>query len=90
MTVNPNTDDKPSLSRLYRLQFEAAQKIWVLLYPEGMVKLNATAAEILRRCDGSTSVNALIENLEHDYAPAQLRGEVTHFLGEAYGRGWIV
>ena len=88
--ISPRIDDRPALAPLYRLQFEQAQKRWVLLYPEGMVKLNATAAEILRRCDGSLSVHELIDGLERDYAPAQLRGDVCHFLGDAYGRGWII
>lgn len=90
MTIEPDAATVPALSRVYRLQFEAAQNGWVLLYPEGMVKLNASAAEILRRCDGTLSVRQLIEGLERDYAPAQLRAEVCHFLGEAYGRGWLV
>ena len=32
--------DKPTLSRLFRMQWEEAQGNYVLLYPEGMVKLN--------------------------------------------------
>ena len=82
-------DDCPAIAPLYRLQFEAAQQGWVLLYPEGMVKLNATAAEVLRRCDGETSVHQLITGLERDFAPADLRADVCHFLGDAHGRGWI-
>ena len=50
--------DKPKLSRLYRLQWEEAQDNYVLLYPEGMVKLNQSAAEILKRCDGERDVAA--------------------------------
>ena len=43
---------KPSIGRGLRLQWEPAQNAHVLLYPEGMVKLNASAGEILKRCDG--------------------------------------
>jgi len=89
MTAKPGTHHKPALASPYRLQFEPAQDAWVLLYPEGMVKLNATAAEILRRCDGSASVDELINGLERDYAPAQLRDDVCLFLEGAHGRGWI-
>jgi pyrroloquinoline quinone biosynthesis protein D len=84
-----NLDAKPAVAPLYRLQFEPAQQGWVLLYPEGMVKLNVSAAEILRRCDGATSVHELIVGLERDFAPAELRADVCHFLGDAHGRGWI-
>jgi pyrroloquinoline quinone biosynthesis protein D len=75
---------------MYRLQFEPAQQAWVLLYPEGMDKLNASASEVLRRCDGATTVVDLIAGLERDFAPADLRADVCHFLGDAHGRGWIV
>ena len=48
--------DRPRIAAMFRLQFEPVQDCWVLLYPEGMVKLNGPAAEILRRCDGQRSV----------------------------------
>ena len=44
---------KPAIGRGFRLQWEPAQNAHVLLYPEGMVKLNGSAGEILKRCDGS-------------------------------------
>ncbi len=43
----------PSINRQFRLQWEAAQDKYVLLYPEGMVKLNGSAGEILRRWYGA-------------------------------------
>jgi len=82
-------DDRPAVSKMYRLQFEPAQQAWVLLYPEGMVKLNASAAEVLKRCDGATTVQELVANLERDFATADVRADVCHFLGDAHGRGWI-
>jgi len=45
-------DAKPRIGRGLRLQWEPAQDAHVLLYPEGMVKLNQSAGEIMRRCDG--------------------------------------
>ncbi|MCW7541734.1 pyrroloquinoline quinone biosynthesis peptide chaperone PqqD [Aquabacterium sp. A7-Y] len=75
---------------MYRLQFEPAQDAWVLLYPEGLVRLNGPAAEILRRCDGQQTIEALIAGLERDYPGADLRGDVCDFLVDAHGRGWIV
>jgi pyrroloquinoline quinone biosynthesis protein D len=82
-------DHRPAIAALYRLQFERAQQAWVLLYPEGMVKLNASAAEVLRRCDGATSVQQIVAGLERDFAPADVRADVCQFLGDAHGRGWI-
>lgn len=89
---NPATirNNRPRLSSLYRMQFEASQGCWVLLYPEGMVKLNSSAAEILRRCDGESNVEQLIATLERDYAHPDLSDQVHHFLNDARGHGWIV
>jgi len=81
--------DVPALSRLFRLQFEEAQSAWVLLYPEGMVRLSSSAGEIMTRLDGACTVDALIRNLESAFPGADLRHDVLQLLGEALGRGWI-
>ena len=81
--------DVPALSRLFRLQFEQAQSAWVLLYPEGLVRLSTSAGEIRKRLDGAASVDALIADLESTFPGADLRSDVRQFLEEALGRGWI-
>ena len=53
---------KPKLARLFRMQGEEAQGAYVLLYPEGMVKLNQSAGEILKRCDGERDAQAIIDD----------------------------
>jgi pyrroloquinoline quinone biosynthesis protein D len=77
------------LARHYRFQWEAAQNAYVLLYPEGMVKLGASAGEILKRVDGASPVSAILADLERAYPGADLRGDVTDFLVHAHDRGWI-
>ncbi len=84
-----NALDRPQVATMYRLQFEPAQDCWVLLYPEGMVKLNMPAAEILRRCDGQRSVDEIVAELEAAFAPSALRDDVCNFLGQARQRGWL-
>lgn len=73
----------------YRLQWEAAQQRYVLLYPEGMVQLNGPAGEILRRCDGATDVEAIVANLQQRFPEVDLAADVREFLEGAYERGWI-
>lgn len=80
---------QPAISPMYRMQWEEAQQAHVLLYPEGMVRLNGPAAEILRRCDGRTTVAALVADLESTFGESGLRGDVLEFLEQAHGRGWI-
>ena len=72
-----------------RLQWEPAQQAHVLLYPEGMIKLSDTAAEILKRVDGAATVEQIIADLERSYPGADLRDDVLEFLEAAYARGWI-
>jgi pyrroloquinoline quinone biosynthesis protein D len=79
----------PRIGRLFRLQYESAQEAWVLLYPEGMVKLNLPAAEILRRCDGARSARAIIEELEQAFSSPGLTEDVLAFLDMARARSWI-
>lgn len=81
--------EKPKLSSLYRLQFEKAQDAYVLLYPEGMVKLNTSAAEILKRCNGDLDISELVGDLETTFSTTGLREDVENFLHAAVGRGWI-
>jgi len=80
---------RPLVAPMFRLQFEPAQDAWVLLYPEGMVKLNTPAAEILRRCDGRRSVDDIVEELERAFARGALAGDVHAFLEQARERGWL-
>ena len=82
-------DSRPAVAPMYRLQFEPAQDAWVLLYPEGMVKLNTPAAEILRRCDGRRSVVEIVGELEVAFARASLHDDVQAFLVQARDQGWL-
>ncbi len=81
--------DHPQLSKLFRLQWEEAQDSYVLLYPEGMVQLNTSAAEILKRCDGIRDVSAIVADLESAFSASGLRPDVEEFLLAALARGWI-
>jgi len=80
---------QPILRSLYRLQWEEAQQAWVLLYPEGMVRVNGPAAEILKRCIGTTNVGVLVDDLERAFNATGLQEDVQEFLSEAASRGWI-
>ena len=85
----PRLEDVPRISGRFRLQYEAAQSAWVLLYPEGMVKLSASAGEIMKRIDGTRTVEALIRDLEAAFPGAALRQDVLEFVQVAHERGWI-
>ncbi|HEY0687173.1 MAG TPA: pyrroloquinoline quinone biosynthesis peptide chaperone PqqD [Steroidobacter sp.] len=81
--------ERPSIRSGVRLQWEAVQNGYVLLYPEGMVKLNTSAAEILRRCDGIRSVDDIVADLEATFKRGGLQDDVLRFLELATAQGWI-
>jgi pyrroloquinoline quinone biosynthesis protein D len=83
-------DFKPKLASLYRLQWEPTQDAHVLLYPEGMVKLNQSAGEILKRCDGTLTVDELIAALEQAFDTQGLGPDVIAFVTHARERGWLI
>lgn len=85
----PALPDHPKLSRTFRLQYEPAQERWVLLYPEGMVQLNESAAEILKRCDGSRTLPGIVTELEAAFNAEGIEPQVRSLLEEAMRRGWI-
>ena len=81
----------PAIARHFRFQWEEAQQGYVLLYPEGMVKLNGSAGEILACCDGSRSVAEIVAKLESQFPDAgSLKDDVTQFLEVARGKQWLV
>ncbi|HMN92266.1 MAG TPA: pyrroloquinoline quinone biosynthesis peptide chaperone PqqD [Hydrogenophaga sp.] len=80
---------QPRLSRRFRLQYEEAQQKWVLLYPEGMVQLNQSAAEILQRCNGERTLDNIVAELEGAFGVTGIAPEVRALLEEGQRRGWI-
>ena len=90
MTTDLKIPTLPRLNRRYRMQWEEAQKCYVLLYPEGMIRLNGSAGEILKCCDGATPVAAIISKLEEQYNMPSLKDDVEHLLVHAYEQDWIV
>jgi pyrroloquinoline quinone biosynthesis protein D len=81
--------ERPSIRAGFRLQWEAVQNSFVLLYPEGMVKLNTSAAEILRRCNGARTVDEIVADLEKTFQRSGLQEDVKGFLDLARDQGWI-
>ncbi|MBX2868056.1 MAG: pyrroloquinoline quinone biosynthesis peptide chaperone PqqD [Acidiferrobacterales bacterium] len=73
----------------FRLQWEPAQDAHVLLYPEGMVKLNPAAAEILSLVDGDRNIEEITEALQAKFPDADLSGDVKEFVSIATANGWL-
>ena len=81
----------PRLHPKARLQHDDVRERDVLLYPEGLVALNPTGAEILRLCDGVRSIAQIVAALAHRYgAPAgTVEPDVTAFLDGLAAKGLV-
>jgi len=80
---------RPRIGAGFRLQWEPAQSCHVLLYPEGMVKLNGSAGEIMVRCDGERSIEAIVGELETAFNASGLAPEVLSFVEIAGKQRWL-
>jgi pyrroloquinoline quinone biosynthesis protein D len=84
-----NERGKPVVGRGFRLQWEPAQEAHVLLYPEGMVKLNGSAGAIMSRCDGVRTVADIVADIERTYGVTGLAADVTAFVAMAQEKSWL-
>lgn len=87
--ATPSLVSIPALASMFRFQWEEAQQCHVLLYPEGMIKLNQSAAEILKLCDGQRDVATIVAALEAKFQASGIAGDVLDFLEVAHGNRWI-
>ena len=82
-------DIVPRIAEGFRLQWEPVQNCHVLLYPEGMVRLNQSGGEIMTRCDGQRSVEVIAAELEQVFSASGLRDEVLAFVEMAGKQRWL-
>ncbi len=89
--MNPATSAAvPRLHPKARLQRDDVRKRDVLLYPEGLVTLNPTGAEILGLCDGVRSLADIVATLEQRYDASGLERDVTSFLEGLAAKGLVL
>lgn len=83
--------DVPIINPMFLLRWEKTQDAYVLLYPEGVIKLNASAAEILKLCTGETTVEKLVSELKSIFIDetADIEHGIYRFLETSYAKGWI-
>ncbi len=84
-------DLAPRLSDRARLRKEEATGRWILLFPEGLMNLNESAASILRLCDGRNILGEILQKLSMEFnAPVDfLAGDVETTLQKMESKGLI-
>ena len=86
-----DTQHTPTFRRGYRMQWEATQDCHVVLYPEGMAKLNETAAAILDLVDGKRTLADIIQTLNERFPDAGgVDDDVKAFFAQAREHKWII
>ena len=80
----------PRLVTGARLRYDEVREEHVLLIPEGVVRLNPTAAEVLELCDGARSLDDIVGALSTRYEGADVRDDVLELVDAMTQRGLVV
>ena len=81
---------RPRLVTGARLRFDEVREEHLVLLPEGAVRLNRTAAEVLELCDGERSLDDIVGALAARYDGANLRDDVQGLVDAMTQRGLLV
>jgi pyrroloquinoline quinone biosynthesis protein D len=90
VTTSVNPADIYGLARHYRFQWEEAQQCYVLLFPEGMIKLNGGAGEVIKRVDGNKTVGDIVQEIEAAFPGVpDLQSDVFAMVELAVDKAWL-
>lgn len=90
MDNNIQHTDIYALAHHHRFQWEEVQQSYVILFPEGMVKLHGGAGEILKRLDGKASVADVIADLKSTFPEADgIESDILGMFELAMSKGWL-
>jgi len=81
---------RPRLVTGARLRYDEVREEHQLLIPEGVVRLNASAAEVLELCDGARSLDDIVGALSQRYDGADLRDDVVELVAAMEERGLVI
>ncbi|MDY0191125.1 MAG: pyrroloquinoline quinone biosynthesis peptide chaperone PqqD [Desulfuromonas sp.] len=88
--IELNLQHRLRIRRGFRLQWEPVQNCHVLLYPEGMIQLNDSAAHILKLVDGQRSIEHIINELQTQFPDVPgLDEDILTFMGVAHAQFWL-
>jgi pyrroloquinoline quinone biosynthesis protein D len=82
--------NRPRLATGGRLQYDEVRAEHLLLVPEGVVRLNASAAAVLELCDGERSVDDIVGALAARYDGADVGDDVRELVDAMVRKGLVV
>ncbi len=77
------------LNPLFLFRWEETQHAYVLLYPEGLVKLNDTAGEILSMVAETATMREIVDRLADKYGDQAIAPDILKFLEISRAKNWI-
>lgn len=87
-TITVAADNIIEINPIYLFRWEEPQQAYVLLYPEGVVKVNETGAAILKRCNGINTLAEIVSELNDKYT-TDVTDSIYKFLEVAHAKNWI-
>lgn len=82
--------DVYALALHHRFQWEEAQNSYVILFPEGMVKLHGGAGEVLKRVNGKATVGEIVAELKATFPDAEgIESDIIGMFDLAVGKQWL-
>ena len=88
MTID--TKDIYKIAAHHRFQWEKAQDCYVILFPEGMVKLNGSAGEVLNLVNGEADVKSITEILSKKFSDVpNIAKDIEGMIELALEKTWI-
>ena len=84
------TSDIYKIAAHHRFQWEKAQDCYVILFPEGMVKLNESAGNVLKLVNGELNVELITNTLIKEFPGApDIAKKVVGMIELALEKAWI-
>ena len=81
---------RPRLVTGARLRYDEVREEHLLLVPEGAVRLNPTAAEVLGLCDGERSLEDIVGVLSERYDGSDVGDDVRGLVEAMTQKGLLV
>jgi len=90
MEIEIQHSDVYALALHHRFQWEEAQQSYVILFPEGMVKLHGGAGEVIKRLDAKVTVADVITDLKTAFPDADsIEADIIGMFELGLNKGWL-
>ncbi|MDR6289046.1 MULTISPECIES: pyrroloquinoline quinone biosynthesis peptide chaperone PqqD [Inquilinus] len=75
---------RPRLARGCRMRWDEARQSWIVLAPERVILLDEIAHEIVRRCDGASTIAEITADLAKTFEaePGEVAADVDRLIAD--------